>query len=55
MLLCMDSGDLGFCVSIPNFIKVAESDTHLEKYREREREREREGGGQGKRERKGGV
>ena len=31
MLLGMYSGDLGFSVSIPNVIKVAESDTHLEK------------------------
>ena len=31
MLLGMYSGDLGFSVSIPNFIKVAESDTHREK------------------------
>ena len=40
MLLGMYSGDLGFSVSIPNFIKVAESDTHREKYRETERVRE---------------
>ena len=37
MLLGMYSGDLAFSVSIPNFIKVAESDTHCEKERERER------------------
>ena len=42
----MYSGDLGFSVSIPNFIKVAESDTHREN-------RERDGGGGVKRERKG--
>ena len=31
MLLGMYSGDLGFSVSIPNFIKVAKSDTYREK------------------------
>ena len=46
MLLGMYSGNLGFSVSIPNFIKVAELDTQREKKRERERERR-------KRERKG--
>ena len=51
MLLGMYSGDLGFSVSIPNFIKLAESDTHREKYRERE-----EGEGRRERkERKGGI
>ena len=41
MKLGMYSSDPGFSVSIPNFIKVAESDTHRETERERERERER--------------
>ena len=56
MLLGMYSGNLGFSVSIPNFIKVAELDTQREKKRERERERERERDAKEKeRERKGGV
>ena len=42
MLLGMYSGDLGFSVSIPNFIRVAESDTYRERERERKKKRERE-------------
>ena len=56
MLLGMYSGDLWFSVSIPNFIKGAESDTYCEKKTERERDREKKREreeGEGRRDRKG--